>query len=293
MGKTTINQHYVYRDYLRKWSSNEYIYCLLDRKKLLKTNLKNIGLERYFYKVPAFSKEELRIAKLFTDEYTKNIVEVFEKLNNTIAFSKLTNNLKLTENLTNFSKDCDEKYFNCNIENNLKNFIDKILTMNLECLNDLEFKMKSCSAIAEQYCRTKNIKSKFEKDTKLKSLNINLSNIWFLMRHIIASKIGMAICFDNYKFCLLENNNNGFITGDQPIVNTYYNNDTIPLNFELYYPLSPSLALLITKDTNYENYSIIFIEDEIVDFYNNLIVKSSYNQLYADKIEKLEKFISI
>ena len=76
MGKTTINQHYVYRDYLRKWSSNEYIYCLLDRKKLLKTNLKNIGLERYFYKVPAFSQEELRIAKLFTDEYTKNIVEV-------------------------------------------------------------------------------------------------------------------------------------------------------------------------------------------------------------------------
>lgn len=40
MGKTTINQHYVYRDYLRKWSSNEYIYCLLDTYKQNQSSFK-------------------------------------------------------------------------------------------------------------------------------------------------------------------------------------------------------------------------------------------------------------
>ena len=45
------NQHYVWREYLRSWATNEKIACLREGKFIEPNpNLKNIGQERYFYR---------------------------------------------------------------------------------------------------------------------------------------------------------------------------------------------------------------------------------------------------
>jgi len=70
------------------------------------------------------------------------------------------------------------------------------------------------------------------------------------------------------------------ITCDQPIINIHarnYENMILPKRLELYYPITPNLALFIT-DRKISN-RILKKEDAI--FYNNLMKQKSHEQIYA------------
>ncbi len=43
-------QHFVWRKYLKGWSENDSIYCLMDGR-IFKPGLMGVGQERYFYKL--------------------------------------------------------------------------------------------------------------------------------------------------------------------------------------------------------------------------------------------------
>ena len=56
--QVTKKQHFIQRAYLRAWSINDKIFCLMNRNNILRADLMKVGLENYFYEMKPLSKEE-------------------------------------------------------------------------------------------------------------------------------------------------------------------------------------------------------------------------------------------
>src|ERR1017187_10470563 len=87
--------------------------------------------------------------------------------------------------------------------------------------------------------------------------SINPDAIWNVLRHIFATNVAWTLFAErrDIKTVLLKNETpHAFSTADQPVINTHASG--IPLShfvhdLEFYYPLSPRLAMLMTKDARY------------------------------------------
>ena len=120
------------------------------------------------------------------------------------------------------------------------------------------------------------------RDSKIERANPH--NVWFLVRHSLACKIGMALVFKDYRFCLLESLDVSLITGDPPIINVYADYKEpkgIAEQFDLYYPITPQLALFITDKEIVENRGTISLSREHAKKLNVLIVSASHSQVFA------------
>lgn len=115
--------------------------------------------------------------------------------------------------------------------------------------------------------------------------NVNIRKIWPILAHIYATNIALTLHLEKeYKLVLLHNKTlKEFITGDQPLVNTYSSHSKQLLShneLEFYYPISPKLSILITRNIINSREIIIYNEDEIQK-YNNMIKESCEEQIYA------------
>jgi len=64
----------------------------------------------------------------------------------------------------------------------------------------------------------------------------------------------------------------------------------MPTDTEFYYPISPSIALLITSDPAYRAVDSVLITVKEVEEYNRAMYEMSYEQIYARSKVYLEKY---
>lgn len=292
MGDITKQPHYVYRKYLRPWTLNERIYCLMNNKKIIFTNIMNIGKENYFYEFKLCTDKEIEIGKLFSENSCDSLMLLYEKINNLLKeVNSSSDSIKKNE-IIEFAKQSEEKHFNCVVEDRLKPMLNSLYEENFSFLENESNIMQFFHAIAEQYCRTKKIKENTQNlYSNFGNSEIRGENVWMLIRHSIAFKIGLSLFCEKYQVCLLKNKNCNFITSDQPVINFHSDFDGIPTKFELYYPISPSLAIMVSKQEEYPDKNVITIDDEDVIKWNDLIAKLSHSQIYSNKRELLEKYL--
>lgn len=96
----------------------------------------------------------------------------------------------------------------------------------------------------------------------------------------------------NAHLTLLVNKSNvPFITTDQPVINVLADYQNITKEVEdvlLYYPISPEVAITI-NDNNLEN--VMELEEVVVEQYNKKLVESSYEYVFANSKEALERYL--
>ena len=80
-----------------------------------------------------------------------------------------------------------------------------------------------------------------------------------------------------------------FLTGDQPIVNVNEDYDSTgkQRELELYYPLTPKLAMLYTRASSPLSSLSEAVDETQVRLYNRRIVENSYQQVYSNSAESL------
>lgn len=285
MANNTVHQHYVWRYYLRQWATNEQIICLHDRNKIFPVNLMGIAQEKLFYQFFESSETDFLIARHMADDCSIRLIEVYESINAFLHSARENGDESLYKDVLEFCKDFDEKFYNCPVENALKSPLEQLYIKDFSFLDSQDTKIPFCNAIAEQYCRTNLMKTSFIRsirDSKIEGANPH--NVWFLVRHSLACKIGMALAFKDYRFCLLESSDVSLITGDQPIINVYADYKEpkgIAEQFDLYYPITPQLALFITDKEIVENKGTISLSREHAKKLNALIVSASHSQVFA------------
>lgn len=304
------NQHYVWQKYLEPWVKDGKIICLRNKKDIIQTNPRNIASERYFYKINNLTQNDCKlIRKIFIDNKPEPMNSVLEGWVRPVeAFFEFYNNYVKNEEV----KDNIEDYKELALKNLLENLHMEIesggmaglckmqlgdLSFISECDDEDEEDVDFILYLSFQYFRTKKIKQSVKESLgENSSLFTDFDDVFNLIAPIFSTSFGNSI-FNLIKskelYCYLIKNTTeiSFITGDQPVINIHANfeKNVETSELALYYPLSPALSLLITKDKNYN----IECSIEKVKEYNDMIERQSLALIFANDESALHQYISV
>jgi len=291
--------HYVWKYYLSAWGNDEKIWCHREGKTF-NSSTDGIGKKRDFYKLKELSIQDTKIIKKYFIDTTyphlqkmnEKWIEIFSYIHNlknelekqSISGQQLDNFIDAA--IYNFEEDLHGK-----IEEKAIKYLDSIKKEDVSFFQNNKGCISFSHYLAVQFLRTEKVKLDIIHSMETmdkRDPDFKIEKIWNVVSHILATNMAWSI-FEStvtekpYKIILLKNNNaNEFITGDQPVVNIYKENNNLAVKeTELYYPVSPKLGVLITKNKAYK--AIAFLELSVgqVKYYNRLIIQNSRNQIYA------------
>ena len=293
--------HCVWRDYLYSWTTPLGMWGLR-HNKIYHTGTYSIQNKRLFFYLNHLDEQyitvlnELSINKMhpLLKDLNTNWITLFAEIIRLRKKAEQTSNdveiqLKINDLTYTFEEEFHTKYDTGTIE-----LFHKLYQKDLSFLDGKDYYSFN-TYICVQYFWTKARKQSFltmQKDFPEVDL-LQIRNILFYM---LATSMAFCISQEGYKHILLENNTiNGFITGDQPVVNTCERSQFINLfeyaPFELYYPLTPKLALLITNNDGFTHKSVYQLNENDVNNYNNLIFKNSFEHVFSKEKSELYKYI--
>ena len=314
MSDSTIKQHYVWRYYLSPWTSNEetggQIYCLMGNK-IFPTTLMGVANQRYFYKVPDLTERQIHLAKLCNESLTSDIIlrkanEKWIQLFQIPLTAKNQLSIFAPENVVNemyeYMRNNIGELYHSKIEHSAIKQLDFLKSHNSSFLNNDEEKDGFYLYLANQFTRTKRMRDKFlnsiaADENKPEDYSMDSEDeksLDFFAKIFISTNLGIALSHKGFRIRFLDNKSElPFITGDQPIINTYadYENNTMPDKLEFYYPLTPNLAVLVHNESQSAlTGDTLALSSEQVDLYNKMIIAASLQQLYANNRTTLERY---
>lgn len=303
-------QHYVWRNYLRNWADEkDQIWALRkDYKKLLHTELMNVAQEKYFYRVHELTKQEIDFMQRFINEKTPTVVRSF--CLNLLKGYIVPAQLKATLSSKGFmDKDIEEKVRRSEINMFedihciFEEFGEKILQCkSIEYLQSMteEDWDEALTFLMFQYMRTKNMRAAivdgFNEDSTQWAAFAD--KVWPLMSSVQAITMGRNLSIDTtIKFKLLKNKTtNHFLTTDQPIINyvgDISDDEGYAKELELYYPISPQIALYVHFKTGQtEKFVEESPDEEQVEQYNQKMIDNSHMWIFSDAQKQLESYLT-
>ncbi|WP_320657485.1 DUF4238 domain-containing protein [Aeromonas veronii] len=303
--KRKTKQHFVWRNYLRAWANNETIYCLMDNK-IFKPNLMNIGQERYFYKLKELRTNEIEFLRALIEQDDRRIIRKLnggwvDFFNKIFVIKKQLGECKISipevDEIIDLTIHNLEEDFHGKIEADAIKFLEMLYKKDLSFSDDEEQLIEFLFFICQQYFRTQNISDKIREELCLFQ-DFNIDAMWSVLRHICATNVGIHLYLNrvNIRPVLIENHSNmPFITSDQPIINTcaieLHLGETAT-GIELYYPLTPTLSLLLTDDPKKIKKGVCIADEHDVVMYNKYIYIKSGKQVYANEKQSLELFVN-
>ena len=290
-------QHYVWRKYLKSWLVNGGIFCRT-KDKIFHTDLMNVAQCKNFYKIQRLSDAEVSFLRAFIRQMIPQLhdinegwIDCFNQIYN--VKDRLSGKIpedKISALLSKIEANILEELY-AKIENDGSNYIDSILIKDIAFFEEPEDRLGFLNYLFYQYMRTKRMRDTvFMRVTgPYKSY---IEKAWPLMVLIFATNMTYAWHGTDLSIKILLNNTSElFITGDQPIVNTYALGlppDTPPEKVELYYPVSPTLAVLISeRDSPKENINGDITVDDVRRL-NDYICFNVYEQIFASTQSQLE-----
>ncbi|TGN20640.1 DUF4238 domain-containing protein [Leptospira idonii] len=287
-------QHTVWKHYLKPWTDRDgQIFCSRNRKDVFKASLENVGNIRDFYKPHKLNSDEINLLRhLFINkspDYLKKLNEDWIKFF-TIIF-ELKYLLELNQPTEEIKKEFDVIIHNLgeelqsSIENKGKKYLDYLYNESIDFYSNSEDNMNFNLFIMVQLFRTEKIKNGL-KNIPLNIPNINFENLFNIIAICSATNSAGSLFLErnSYKLSLLRNKTKfPFITCDSPVVNTKANFETNepPVDMEIFYPITPISAVIITTDLHYNEF--IDIENPtIIQKFNRYIIKSHFQQIYLN-----------
>lgn len=309
--KKKRGQHYVWSYYLTSWSNeSEQVYCLRNNT-VFEANPKKIAKARDFYRVRNLSAEEILILEkgFIKEDWHEDIKQINREWIE--LFTKL---FRVKEQLERVGEWNEKKEYDMDVmlNNLVEDFHSEIEKANITRLDSLKNKDMNFLQSEEerfdfifflclQYVRTNMMKNNVLRSFAAGPVSIppkQIENIWSILYFILATNLALNLS-SNSGYCvkILRNDSSvPFITGDQPVVNTHANYsiyDEETKELELYYPINPMMALLITSLNCEDKPAIVDIEDNKVIMYNTLIYNASEEQIYSNDLTTFKELIKV
>lgn len=284
-------QHYVWKEYLRNWSKDNYINSIfLSKKKTLKINLVNTSQENYFYSLPDFTDQEfLEIVSLVNDHASKYLRPEILK----IIFFMYEN----SENAKNSESEV-KHIFDINKINMMEDFFTITEGLGKKFLNTKSLKELIINGndynnllifISFQYIRTKKMKERLLYSIKKKGYYKEKYWIIFQIIYGFEIAVGLAIRKKININVLVNNSKLNFLTCDNPIFNLSEddkNTDGFVKHLHLYYPLNPKTAIIISSSNINDIIETNITEKEIKDL-NRKVYNNALENIYYLETEDL------
>jgi hypothetical protein len=291
--------HHVLRGYLKSWTVDGRIYCLR-KGQIFPCDLMGVAVERYFYEPQILEPSDIfLIEKAIIELSAEGIKPALRNLlNSFIAVSEMKKRLnaldpesphysELEEAIINFEED-----YQTTIEERMLPALRSMLAGTTAFYDDREQCADFSNALCVQYTRTKKVRQALTKISSPIS-NASVRRIANVLSHLAAINVARTLFVerDRFSLVLLDNRTSTpFITGDHPVINLHGDarQPLAPDQFELYYPLSPSKAMLLVFNAG-RRAEERSITAEDVHAYNIQIARESHSQIFANCRESLER----
>lgn len=277
-------QHYIWKYYLRSWTLNNKIWCGRNGK-CFPTALENIGQKRFFYKAEPLNELEKKLVMNFINDRHPSSYE---------ASLSMLNIYELCSKSNEYIQKTGIEDYHTEIEHKAIDIMKLVCEKDISWLECKKRKIDFSIFLGVQYSRTNRNYSNMTakglsaiKEFPQYENQFDPAKITKVFALLFGTFIGSWI-YSSGKFSFIENNTDvEFITGDQPIFNLDVKNEfETPEKFNLYYPLTPKLALLISECVQVDR-EVSLAE---VEKYNDFIESSSYEQIYSRQKEGLAKY---
>jgi hypothetical protein len=250
-----IYHHHTPRRYLLPWTDKDEYIAWYGYGKVERSGLKAVGGENDFYKLKELTVQDIDCLKLFIDSLReigrdghRRFLEMYTlptRLRRHLEESHI-HNPEAMKQLEVVISNLNENY-HAAIENGFWPYLEAIKNGDLNFYEDPKKASEFLYGLHVQYLRTKAVK-----DRACKSENVlfdNIERVWDVLSHILAVEAGASFFRSRNEFIILVLDNHTevpFITADQPIINMLTSGESwdVPEKMELYYPLSPTQAML-------------------------------------------------
>jgi hypothetical protein len=168
--------------------------------------------------------------------------------------------------------------------------------LNAARLGDVSFYVDSSNAISfvhflgMQYFRTVGMRERMIEQVR-DPYGGEISRCWTILSLILGTTIGASLFVERKGRPLILLTNQTavpFITGDQPIINIA---DDIKNHLTIYYPISPTRALLLEEPGTDLGYRATIASEDKVNTLNAAIAAGRHRQIFADKPAPLEPYV--
>lgn len=254
-----VYHHHTPRQYLLPWADSDERVAWYGYGKVMRSGLTVVGGEDNFYKLKELTVPDVDCMKLFIDGLPelgrkghKRLLQMYvlptrlkrhlEKRGNCGADA-----MKLVDVVrSNFIED-----YHASIERKFWPYLDLIKARNFSFIKDMNRAIEFFFGFSIQYMRTKAVKERAIKRANV--LFDDVERVWDLLSYITAVEMGRSLFADrrNFQILVLDNDTKvPFVTSDQPIVNIRSDAASFspPEKIELYYPLSPTQAMLYLEN---------------------------------------------
>ncbi|MEZ9342965.1 DUF4238 domain-containing protein [Vibrio cyclitrophicus] len=303
--------HYVWANYLRNWSCDgKNVWYRTAKGKLICDSTRMVAKEKDFYKVTNLTSQDVLVIKGMLQDSDLNemhlrfldIVIFFQALESSKA--QLSDDQNLHESLRAYKHNLVEN-IHTNYESGVKDILPALANRDWGRLEKEEDLFALYSFLGQQFTRTKSFKeltslsiSNHDND-EINIVKNSMESGWWFMSHALGVNIGFSFYKDRFRhnLCLLINNTKqAFITSDQPGINVHesvFGDDFTPPKDEeldLFYPLSPTVALMIARSGDYVGKEIELTLEQ-VEKLNIKTAKMSYKHIFGDSRDALKPYM--
>ena len=287
-------QHHVWQRYLQSWTVDDKLFCLRDGR-IFVAGTHDVAVDRDFYKLQVLTDEDIKLIKwLVVDAATHELskrhhTDLLTSFAAPLRFveknrSAFKNVESIDEYIDEYQTNAMEDYYG-RMEQSFLPTLEDVLRGNLSFYEDGNRCIGFLHFIITQHMRTKRTREKTIEILRSKS-NIDFSRCWNITVHMFSFNIGLSLFRERKRrsLILLENKTDlPFITGDQPIVNLLAAGTTPPEALSVYYPVSPTLALVLGE----VDQPPAFVSENLtvadVQYLNDRIYAAHHSQVFAHK----------
>lgn len=302
----TRRQHYVWRHYLEGWQAPDKLVASLIGDKLTRTRPSNIMVQRDFYRIGALTSADVATlrALLVRDETSpalrdlhRQLIKQFHRLATlgTIAQADPRFHSRHKRLIRDAVIQAEERLHG-GIEQRAMPILRALRNEDPGVMHDTATSVDFFNFLSHQYFRTKAIRDAMSNGLRALVPADTAERIRHVFCHCIATNVGASLYGDRHHFELLflrSPTPQGLITGDQPVVNLLATHDgDAPAEVAFYYPLTPSLAMILSPKSLDLRPAIARVAAPCVRELNDLIAWKSVRFLVARSASFLCPYIS-
>ena len=283
-------QHFVWEHYLTEWARAGHLYC--DREGApFPAATGNVAHERDFYRVHDLSDQDIAYVRAIAGRLpapgpilAQSWIEFFQRPTKLrrLYESGAARSAEVEDKLDVLYNNLEEE-LHCKFETDAIPLLASLKKRDASALSHEIMGQSAMMFLAFQYQRTPRMVNGIAglDAADLPGFNIEAAN--GVLRAIYATVLANWMYVRQDKVLatfLVADATHGFITGDQPVINTRAiagDNTTA----EFYYPLSPALALLLSFGAGQPTAREIVLSAEETRRYNQLIVSSRDKLVFA------------
>lgn len=302
---TTIveRQHYVWRRYLAAWCVGDTVWCSRFKEgKFFASNPINLAVERYFYELTDLTDDDIKFIQSFVNratipglkELNTRWVEQYNLLFNLVRLARTLHADKadVQAQITTLLTQIEEQAL-AHVEGESTVFLDALIAGDVSFFDNPDQASKFLIFLMQQYFRTKKIRDGTLNVSLPGVLNVDLERAWPVFRHVFATNVGAGLFARRatMKPCVVEAPDGmEFITGDQPIINTYAGQDPKAMvqRDEYFYPVSPRRALLLSENVDTHALHGSQVSALRAHVLNDMMANAAHEQRFASRRESLE-----